>query len=133
MWSPARRVYQPLGIVPAHAVPPPGSMALDHAVYRPRTAEASVLHLIIRQHLEDFLRVAANRADGAGLPEFIAREFRKFLTAGCWPTALPGCAADAARSSAWCRFRVIRSGKLSAVPVRRRIESCVNTGRRGGG
>jgi hypothetical protein len=25
-------------------------------------------------------RVAADRADGAGLPEFIAREFREFLT-----------------------------------------------------
>ena len=57
-------------------------MALDHAVYRPRHAEASVLHLVIRQHLEDFLRAAADRADGAGLPAFIAREFREFLTCG---------------------------------------------------
>ncbi|MBM2849512.1 MAG: hypothetical protein HW418_2454 [Anaerolineales bacterium] len=57
-------------------------MALDHAEYRPRTAEASVLHLIIRQHLEDFLSAAADRADGAGLPEFITREFREFLTCG---------------------------------------------------
>ena len=57
-------------------------MVLDHAVYRPRNAEASVLHLVIRQHLEDFLRAAANRADGAGLPEFVAREFREFLTCG---------------------------------------------------
>jgi hypothetical protein len=57
-------------------------MALDHAEYRPRTAEASVLHLVIRQHLEDFLSAAADRADGAGLPEFITREFREFLTCG---------------------------------------------------
>jgi len=57
-------------------------MALDHAVYRPRNAEASVLHLVIREHLEDFLRAAADRADGAGLPEFVAREFREFLTCG---------------------------------------------------
>jgi hypothetical protein len=41
-----------------------------------------VLHLVIRQHLEDFLRAAADRADGAGLPEFVAREFREFLTCG---------------------------------------------------
>jgi hypothetical protein len=32
--------------------------------------------------LEDFLRAAVNRAAGAGLPEFIAREFREFLTCG---------------------------------------------------
>ena len=57
-------------------------MARDHAVYRPRNAEASVLHLVIRQHLADFLRAAADRADGAGLPEFVAREFREFLTCG---------------------------------------------------
>ena len=57
-------------------------MARDHAVYRPRNAEASVLHLVIRQQLADFLRAAADRADGAGLPEFVAREFREFLTCG---------------------------------------------------
>ena len=57
-------------------------MARDRAVYRPRNAEASVLHLVIREHLEEFLRAAANRADGARLPEFIVREFREFLTCG---------------------------------------------------
>ena len=41
-----------------------------------------MLHRGIREHLEDFLRAAADRADGAGLPEFIAREFREFLTCG---------------------------------------------------
>ena len=39
-----------------------------------------MLHLVIRKHLEDFLRAAADRADGAGLPEFVTREFREFLT-----------------------------------------------------
>jgi transposase-like zinc-binding protein/putative transposase len=50
--------------------------------YQPRHAEASVRHRVIREHLEDFLRAAADRADGAGLPEFITREFREFLTCG---------------------------------------------------
>jgi len=50
--------------------------------YQPRHAEASVLHGVIREHVDDFLRGAADRADGAGLPEFIAREFRGFLTCG---------------------------------------------------
>jgi hypothetical protein len=41
-----------------------------------------VLHGVIRDHVDDFLRAAADRADGTGLPEFIAREFREFLTCG---------------------------------------------------
>jgi hypothetical protein len=44
--------------------------------------EAGVLHEVIRDHLDEFLRAATDRADGAGLPEFIAREFREFLTCG---------------------------------------------------
>ena len=41
------------------------------------------------------LRAAADRADGAGLPEFVAREFREFLTCEVLaPTAVPGCAAS---------------------------------------
>ena len=50
--------------------------------YQPRHAEAGVVHGVIREHLDDVLRAAANRADGAGLPESIAREFREFLTCG---------------------------------------------------
>ena len=54
-----------------------------------------MLHGVIREHLDDFLRAAADRADGAGLREFIAREFREFLTCGVLaPTAVPGCAAS---------------------------------------
>ncbi len=44
--------------------------------------EAGVLHEVIRDHLDEFLRAAVDRADGAGLPEFISREFREFLTCG---------------------------------------------------
>ena len=41
-----------------------------------------MLHGVIRDHLDDVLRAAADGADGAGLPEFIAQEFREFLTCG---------------------------------------------------
>lgn len=41
-----------------------------------------MLHAVIREHLEDFLREAADRGEGAGLPQFIEREFREFLTCG---------------------------------------------------
>ena len=57
-------------------------MGFARRSYQPRHAEASVLHIVIRGHLDNFLRAAADRADGAGLPAFVAREFHKFLTCG---------------------------------------------------
>jgi len=40
-------------------------MALQQVVYRPRDAEHTVLHQVIAEHLEGFLRVVAEAADGA--------------------------------------------------------------------
>lgn len=54
-------------------------MGFGRRSYQPRHVEASVLHGVVREHLDDFLRATA---DGAGLPEFITREFREFLTCG---------------------------------------------------
>jgi hypothetical protein len=48
-------------------------------VYRPRDAEHTVLHQVIAEHLEPFLRAVAEAGDGAGLPHFVEREFRDFL------------------------------------------------------
>jgi hypothetical protein len=57
-------------------------MALQGAVYRPRDAEHTVLHAVIREHLETFLHEAAARTDGPGLPRFVEEEFRAFLRCG---------------------------------------------------
>jgi len=57
-------------------------MAVERPVYRPRQPERGVLHTVVRTHLETFLREAARRADGAGLPQFVEQEFREFLTCG---------------------------------------------------
>jgi hypothetical protein len=43
-------------------------MALQRAVYRPRDAEHTVLHQVIAEHLEVFLRAVAAAGDGAGRP-----------------------------------------------------------------
>jgi glutaredoxin 2 len=56
-------------------------MALQRAVYRPRDATHTVLHQVIAEHLEAFLRAVAEAGDGAALPQFVEREFREFLTA----------------------------------------------------
>ena len=42
-----------------------GAMALQRAVYRPRDAEHTVLHQVIAEHLEVFLRSVAEAGDGA--------------------------------------------------------------------
>jgi len=41
-----------------------------------------VLYAVIRDHLDGFLREASTRGGGDGLPEFVEREFREFLTCG---------------------------------------------------
>ena len=43
------------------------------APYVPRAAADTVLHGVVREHLETFLAAAAARADGVGLPRFIER------------------------------------------------------------
>ena len=52
------------------------------AAYRPRAPERSVLHAVIREHLEPFIREVSDRGDGSGLPRFVEQEFREFLRCG---------------------------------------------------
>ncbi|HEX7213322.1 MAG TPA: hypothetical protein VF578_03855, partial [Methylomirabilota bacterium] len=72
-------------------------MALQRAVYRLRDAEHTVLHQVIAEHLEVFLRAAAGAGDGAGLPQFVERELREFLLCGVFEAGVArfqcaGCA-----------------------------------------
>jgi transposase-like zinc-binding protein len=68
-------------------------------VYRPRDAEYTVLHQVIAEHLEAFLGVVAEPGDGAGLPQFVEREFREFLLCGVYEAGVArfqceGCARE---------------------------------------
>ncbi|MEO6029815.1 MAG: hypothetical protein ABIR79_23345 [Candidatus Binatia bacterium] len=47
--------------------------------YRPRAAEHTVLHQVVRAHHATFLRAAE---EGGGVPAFVEREFRQFITCG---------------------------------------------------
>src|SRR2546422_294448 len=74
-------------------------MALQRAVYRPRDAAHTVLHQVIAEHLEAFLGAAAEAGDGAGLPQFVEREFREFLLCGVYEAGVArfqceGCARE---------------------------------------
>jgi len=73
-------------------------MALHRAVCRPRDAEHTVLQ-VVAEHLETFLRAAAEAGDGAGRPQFVEREFREFLTCGVFEDGVArfrceGCARE---------------------------------------
>ena len=53
-------------------------------MYRPRDAEHTVLHQVVAEHLEVFLRAVAVAGDGVGLPQFVEREFREFPLCGVY-------------------------------------------------
>jgi len=85
-------------------------------LYRPRDAEHTVLHQVIAEHLEAFLGAVAEAGDGAGLPQFVEREFREFLLCGVYERpAWRGFSARAARASIWCRSRARGAGGVQAA------------------
>ena len=51
--------------------------------YEPRDPTQNVLFQVVRDHFETFRGQAASLRDGEGLPRFVEREFREFLTCGC--------------------------------------------------
>ncbi len=74
-------------------------VACVQPVYRPRDAEHTVLHQVIREHLEPFVRTAVEAGEGVGLPRFVEREFREFLTCGVFEHGFvrfrcDGCAVE---------------------------------------
>ena len=58
-----------------------------------------MLHQVIREHLDPFLRTAAEASEGRGLPQFVEREFRDFLMCGLFEQGVArfrceGCAHE---------------------------------------
>jgi len=77
-------------------------------VYRPRDAEPTVLHQVIALHLKAFLGAVAEAGDGAGLPQFVEREFREFLMCGVFgmycarPSRKKACGCGVTAASRSC-------------------------------
>ncbi len=59
-----------------------GQLGPGQQTYVRRQPEQTVLHRVIREHLETFLAEARQRSGGEGLPRFVERELREFLTCG---------------------------------------------------
>lgn len=52
------------------------------ATYIRREPERSVLHVVVREHMETFLAEAKARGGGDGVPGFVERELREYLSCG---------------------------------------------------
>ncbi len=50
--------------------------------YRPRQPDREVLHQLVCDHFETLRARVADRREGQGLPAFVEREFREFVTCG---------------------------------------------------
>ncbi len=70
-------------------------------MYRPRDAEHTVLHQVIALHLEVFLDAVAEAGDGAGLPQFVEREFREFLLCGVFAHSVKISPRSVRRGPGW--------------------------------
>ncbi len=78
----AGRVPAPLPAVVYEREPGAASRPLPPG-YRRREPEATVLHAVVREHLESFLAEArAHSESGAGYPAFVEHELRRFLDCG---------------------------------------------------
>src|SRR5262249_56716269 len=98
------------------------------AAYVPRTAIDTVLHGVVRQHLETFLAAAAARTNGVGLPSFIEREFGDFLRCGVLAHGFlrvrcDGCAFERLVPM-WCKGRAV----CASCGGRRMAEQAANLG-----
>src|SRR5262249_20882732 len=60
----------------------PDGLGVARSTYVRRQPEDTVLHQVVREHLETFLAEARLRGGGEGLPRFVERELREFLTCG---------------------------------------------------
>ena len=86
--------------------------------YTPRDAERTVLHQVVREHLETFLATTA-RADSAGLPAFLEQEFRSFLDCGVWARGFARFQCDSCHAETRVPFSCKRRGFCPSCGGRR--------------
>ena len=66
----------------SESLPCQDGLGRARSTYVRRRPEDTVLHQVVREHLETFLAEARLRGGGEGLPRFVERELREFLTCG---------------------------------------------------
>src|SRR2546426_4475738 len=89
--------------------------------YAPRHPEKTVLYQVVAEQLETFLTRQQER--DRPVPRFVEEEFRSFLDCGLLARVSCAFIASPADTTGCWRCRVLRCGKLSAVPTQRRREN----------
>lgn len=111
---------------------PPASAARDHThgatrpsihAYRPRAAEHTVLHRIVRAHLATFLQAAES---AGGVPTFVEREFRQFLGCGVWARGFARFRCDACHAERLVPFSCKARAVCPSCGGRRMAERAAN-------
>src|SRR5215472_9932229 len=100
----------------------PRGMGCVVPLYRPRDAEHTVLHQVISEHLETFLDAVAEAGDGVGLPQFVEREFREFLTCGVFEDGVARFRCEGCRREHLVPFSCKRRGWCPSCGGRRMTE-----------
>jgi ribosomal protein S27E len=95
-------------------------------VYEPRATAGTVLHHVVRTHLERFLAETAAATDGAGLPRFIEREFRDFLGCGQLERGFARVRCDACRFERLVPFSCKSRAICQSCGGRRMAEQAAN-------
>ena len=86
--------------------------------YTPRDAARTVLHQVVREHLETFLATTA-RSDPAGVPAFLEQEFRGFLDCGIWARGFARFQCDGCHAETLVPFSCKRRGFCPSCGGRR--------------
>jgi hypothetical protein len=66
----------------SESLPCQDGLGRARSTYVRRRPEDTVLHQVVREHLETFLAESRLRGGGEGLPRFVERELREFLACG---------------------------------------------------
>jgi hypothetical protein len=91
--------------------------------YRPRAAEHTVLHRIVRAHLATFLQAAES---AGGVPTFVEREFRQFLGCGVWARGFARFRCDACHAERLVPFSCKARAVCPSCGGRRMAERAAN-------
>ena len=87
--------------------------------YRQRAPEQGALRRLVHEHLETFLAAARAHSDGGGLPRFVERQLREFLTCGQLARGFARFRCDECRSELLVAFSCKGRGLCSSCTGRR--------------
>ncbi len=107
------------------------AQACKPRLYRQRSPESTVLHRVVREHLETWLaHHSLDDTDGFGVPERIEREFRQYLTCGVLAHGFVRARCDGCGHDILIAFSCKGRGLCPSCNSRRMADDCKDAGGR---